>query len=158
MPFAITGQRGDQPIAFVQQMLGLPAGVRADAATVFQCAEERMAQKRLVLGTSASQVAGAISGQVCRRCNGINILSHLGVKAREYRLSPPLHTLKSPTGSINSSRTLHRHRHDIIRHCSVINHRDTAPVFRAPGSTGHCFPSSSSVVPWMVQPSLIFGD
>ena len=51
MPFAVTGQRGDQPIAFdVQQMLGLPAGMRADAAAVFQRAEKGVAQKRLILG------------------------------------------------------------------------------------------------------------
>ncbi|MNR05277.1 hypothetical protein D3C85_1212950 [compost metagenome] len=50
MPLAVTGQRGDQPIPFdVQQMLGLPAGMRADAATVFQGTEERMAQKWLML-------------------------------------------------------------------------------------------------------------
>ncbi|MGX1184366.1 hypothetical protein AB7M29_002045 [Pseudomonas sp. F-14 TE3623] len=48
MPFAVTGQRGDQAIAFnMQQMLGLPAGMRAEAAAVFQRAQKGMTQKRL---------------------------------------------------------------------------------------------------------------
>ena len=50
MPLAVTGQRGDQPITFdVQQMLGLPAGMRADAAAVLQRAQKGVAQKGLSL-------------------------------------------------------------------------------------------------------------
>ncbi|MNL35591.1 hypothetical protein D3C87_1576330 [compost metagenome] len=50
MPFAVTGQRGNQAIAFdVQQMLGLPAGMRADATAVFQGAEKSMAQEWLAI-------------------------------------------------------------------------------------------------------------
>ncbi|MCY1438768.1 hypothetical protein D9M71_549810 [compost metagenome] len=50
MPLAITGQRGDQAITFnVQQMLGLPAGMGADTAAVFQCTQKSVTQKRLAL-------------------------------------------------------------------------------------------------------------